>query len=292
MPIELQVNNEISNLDSVILGIGTDPSEPGSYNPKTEFHLKHGSYPSSYEILQDINNLEKVLTENGVKIFRPINLQKKTQLFTRDIGFVIGDELFLSAMDKRKKEILGITYLVDFLGPIKTIDLSKEKGIKIEGGDIVLTEDTIFVGLSERTNTKAFQYLKDRFSGKRNIVQVKIVTDKNDYLEHSLHLDCVFNPLGNQCAIVYEKGIKNISELYKHLQLPETNIYKVNTWQFISMNTNVLSINHNTVIIEKEFIELKYWLQAKGFKTLEVDFKHISKLGGLFRCSTLPLRRV
>lgn len=292
MPIELHVNNETSCLDSVILGIGTDPGEPGSNNPKAEFHLNHGSYPSREQLLNDINNLEKVLIENGIKVFRPINLQKKTQLFTRDIGFVIGDELFLSAMDKRQKEIEAILYLLDFMGPVKTIDLSKEKGLKIEGGDIVLTDDTLFVGLSGRTNTKAFQYLKERFAGKKNVVQIKIVTDKNDHTEHSLHLDCVFNPLGNRCAIVYENGIKNIAELYQHIQVPEINVFKATPLQFISMNTNVLSINPNTVIIEKEFIELKYWLKERGFTTLEVDYKHICKLGGLFRCTTFPLRRI
>jgi N-dimethylarginine dimethylaminohydrolase len=45
------------------------------------------------------------------------------------------------------------------------------------------------------------------------------------------------------------------------------------------------------VIIEKEFIKLKYWLLEKGFKVVEVSFREVSKLGGLFRCATLPLVR-
>ncbi|MCD6017387.1 MAG: amidinotransferase [Bacteroidetes bacterium] len=292
MPVTLQVNNETSALDSVILGIGTDPGDPGSGNPKTEFHLDHGTYPSRASLLNNINDFERVLIENGIKVFRPINLQKKTQLFTRDLGFVIGDELFLCPMvEGRKKEIQGISYLLDHLGPVKTIDLSKEKGINIEGGDVILTDDTIFVGLSQRTNTKAYRYLKKRFAGKRNVIQIKIVADQNDYQEHSLHLDCVFNPLGKNCAIVYERGIKNVSKLYEHLQMQKSNIFKPNTWQFVAMCANVFSINPHTVIIEREFIDLNYWLKARGFTTIEVNFKEISKLGGLLRCSTLPLRR-
>lgn len=292
MPLNIHVNNEISKLEAVILGIGTDPSDPGAGNPKTKFHLEHSTYPNKNSLLNNINDFEKALIENGVLVFRPVNLQKQTQLFTRDLGFVIGNELFLCPMnDNRKNEIKGISYLMDILGPVKIIDLSKEKDLKIEGGDIVLTDHTIFVGLSQRTNNKAFQYLKKRFTGQKNVIQVKIETDQDNHQEHSLHLDCVFNPLGKDCAIVYEDGIKHVTKLYDELQLPESNIFKPNKWQFVSMCANVLSINPTTVIIEKEFIDLNYWLKERGFTVIEVNFKDISKLGGLLRCSTLPLRR-
>lgn len=293
MPIKLQVKNETSTLDTVILGIGTDPGDPSAGNPKAEFHLAHGTYPTRNNILNNMNDFEKALIENGVKVLRPVNLPNQTQLFTRDLGFVIGNELFVCTMKEgRQEEISGISYLLDLLGPMKVTDLSDEKDIKIEGGDIVMTDNTIFVGLSGRTNNKAFHYLKEKFKGKKNVVQIKIVTDKNDHREHSIHLDCVFNPLGNNCAIVYEDGIKNKSELYENLKLPESNIFKPNAWQFAAMYANVFSINPYTVIIEKEFIDLKYWLKEKGFTTIEVEYNQVSKLGGLLRCSTLPLRRL
>jgi N-dimethylarginine dimethylaminohydrolase len=164
--------------------------------------------------------------------------------------------------------------------------------MSIEGGDVVLTEDTIYVGLSDRTNNKAFEYLRERFSGKKNVIQIEIVTDKNDHRYHSLHLDCVFNPLGQNCAIVYEDGIKNLSHLYDHLNIQESDIFKINPWQFSAMCANVLSIGPTTVIIEEEFIDLNYWLKDRGFTTIEVNYKQISKLGGLLRCSTLPLCRI
>jgi N-dimethylarginine dimethylaminohydrolase len=293
MPIKLLVQNETSTLDAVILGIGTDPGDPGSGNPKSEFHLDHGTYPTRNDLIRDLNSFEKVLIENGVKVFRPINLSKQTQIFARDIGFVIEDEFFFSAMvEGRQNEINGILYLMDLLGPFKTSDLGKESNMSIEGGDVVLTEDTIYVGLSDRTNNKAFEYLQERFSGKKNVVQIEIVTDKNDHRYHSLHLDCVFNPVGQNCAIVYEDGIKNLSHLYDHLNVHESDIFKINPWQFSAMCTNVLSIGPTTVIIEEEFIDLKYWLKDRGFTTIEVNYKQISKLGGLLRCSTLPLRRI
>ena len=33
------------------------------------------------------------------------------------------------------------------------------------------------------------------------------------------------------------------------------------------------------------------WLANKGIETIEIDLKEISKQGGLFRCTTLPLIR-
>ncbi|MDF2448219.1 MAG: arginine deiminase [Bacteroidota bacterium] len=293
MPLNLRIENEFSQLDSVILGIATDTSDPGSNNPKAEFHLDHGTYPGRKDLIHDVNNFEQALIENGIKVFRPQNISKKTQIFTRDIGFVIDDMFFISSMiEGREKEVEGITYLLDLIGPKHITDLSKENNLKIEGGDVVLANGKVFVGLSDRTNTNAFQYLKERFKGKREVIQVEIVTNPHDHRDHSLHLDCVFNPLGNQCAIVYEDGIKNIEDLYENIDIEDTDIFKVNNWQFYAMAPNVLSLGPTKVIIESEFVDLKYWLREKGFTTIEVDYRQISKLGGLFRCSTLPLFRL
>ncbi|HEX8516340.1 MAG TPA: arginine deiminase family protein [Bacteroidia bacterium] len=291
MSLKLNINDEVSSLDTVILGIGEDLGGPGSLNPKVKFHLEHDSYPTQSQIQAELNDFQKILIENGVKVFRPVNFKNRIQIFTRDIGFVIGDEFFVSSMiEERQKEIEGIQYLIDLMNPKKIVYTSKQKGVQIEGGDVLVCNDKIFVGQSERTNLQGYRFLKQHLSG-RKVTPVKLVIDKNNHRLHALHLDCVFQPVGDNHAIIYERGIKNLKEFYNVLNLPEANIFKVNKWQFVRMFTNIFSVSKDTVLIEREFIDLKYWLLEQGFKVIEVNYNQVSKLSGLLRCSTLPLTR-
>jgi N-dimethylarginine dimethylaminohydrolase len=57
------------------------------------------------------------------------------------------------------------------------------------------------------------------------------------------------------------------------------------------MNCNFLSIDTNTVVSEKSFTKLNNWLQSFDIVVEEINYKEISKQGGLLRCSTLPLIR-
>ncbi|MCE3280106.1 MAG: amidinotransferase [Bacteroidetes bacterium] len=291
MGIKLNIHDETSTLDTVILGIGVDMGGPGTINPKSKFHLEQDTYPRQEDIQKEMDQLERTLLENGVKVFKPVNIKNKTQLFTRDLGFVIGDEFFVSnILDSRKKEVEAIEYLLDLFDQDKIIRIPDQE-IRIEGGDVIINGDTIFVGLSARTNDKGYQYMKEYFFKKKNVVQIKLEYDKGNHRENSLHLDCAFQPVGKNHAIVYEKGIKNISTLYDTLNISQENIYQANEWQFIRMFPNILSLAADKIIIEKEFIDLKYWLLDKGFTVIEINYNQISKLSGLLRCSTLPLIR-
>ena len=55
------------------------------------------------------------------------------------------------------------------------------------------------------------------------------------------------------------------------------------------MMCNFLSISKNKVISDIRFTKLNSWLKSKKIKTIEINFKEVSKQGGLFRCATLPL---
>ena len=58
------------------------------------------------------------------------------------------------------------------------------------------------------------------------------------------------------------------------------------------MNSNIFSISEDVVVIEENFTRLGDHLRNKWGMTVEtVPYREISKMGGLLRCSTLPLRR-
>ena len=52
------------------------------------------------------------------------------------------------------------------------------------------------------------------------------------------------------------------------------------------------SISPEIIVSDKEFVRLNNKLIKCGFLVEEVMYSEIAKMGGLFRCSTLPLLRV
>ncbi|HLO56026.1 MAG TPA: arginine deiminase-related protein [Saprospiraceae bacterium] len=149
-------------------------------------------------------------------------------------------------------------------------------------------ESYIFVGKSDRTNDAGYKFLKQTFPNKK-VVQIPLFVS-DDYQTNVLHLDCAFQPVGDEYAIFYPKGFlvrpDALLDCFK-----ENNLIQVNQQQMIDMYPNIFSISKSKVVIEKSFIELKTQLLQKGFEVIEVNYGEISKMGGLLRCSTLPLKR-
>lgn len=297
--INVNVHKETDQLDLVILGIGIDQGIiERSINPKANKHLEEGTYPLEEDIISEIAEFEHLLLRNGVKILRPQNIKEKVQIFSRDIGFVIGNNFFVSRMSDRRgqEEVDGIEYILNWIPPDRKIKIEQVPAeVSVEGGDIMLFDDKVFVGKSLRTNDAAFEYLKT-FEKQLNkkFVQVEVNSSEN-VEENILHLDCAFQPIGENSAIIYENGIKNIDE-FKN-ELGDINLISVSKKQAYRMFPNVFSISPTLIVIEKHFLELKEELLAlnraglENFKILEVNYAETSKLSGLLRCSTLPLIR-
>jgi N-dimethylarginine dimethylaminohydrolase len=58
------------------------------------------------------------------------------------------------------------------------------------------------------------------------------------------------------------------------------------------MNCNVFSISPEVVVSEQKFVRLNDHLEQEwGLIVEKIPYYEISKMGGLLRCSTLPLLR-
>ena len=55
---------------------------------------------------------------------------------------------------------------------------------------------------------------------------------------------------------------------------------------------NIFSINKQTIVSDITFKKLNNKLEKLGFTLEKINYREISKFGGLFRCSTLPLERL
>lgn len=283
------IDDECSTLKSVILGIATDYGNIRyKNNPKSAQHIENGTFPEESDLVKETDYFASVLTELGVKVFRPANIRNQNQIFTRDIGFVIGDVFVKANMckDNRKPEWDGISGLLAEY-PSEKILIPPE-GVIIEGGDIVQSNDTVFVGIGERTNWAGFRFLEDSFPT-RKFVPLELVVTK-DPKTNVLHLDCAFQPVGEKYAIVYPNGFKEyplrLIELFGN-----ENIIVVDANDMYELVPNIFSVSPEKVISKPEFTRLNSELRRRGVEVIEVPYSEVSKEGGLFRCSTLPLHR-
>ena len=302
--ISLNVNNEFGKLNKVILGIaqsnGGVPKLDECYDPKSREHVQNGTFPEEAHLSDELNQFLNVLKKYNVSVFRPTLIEDYNQIFSRDIAFVIGEKLVISNIIKdREKEINAIENIISQIDPSNIIRLSNKA--RIEGGDVIIHNDHIFIGYSKeedfkqfqvaRTNEIAIEEIKENFSNKK-IVAFEL--KKSDYQakDNALHLDCCFQPIGKKMAIIYEEGFKRKEDVdYIKRLFGEDKLIKITQKEMYDMNSNVFSISEDTIVSEIGFKRLNSILRTKGFKVEEIKFSEIAKMEGLLRCTTLPLQR-
>lgn len=221
---------------------------------------------------------EELLKKHGVEVIKlPSSEQFPEQVFTRDIGFTVGDDIFVAEMasDIRKGE-------EDVLeGWLEEEDISYLTTTnRVEGGDVIVDRSKVYVGVSSRTSNEAIQKLKV------DLPQHEII--KVPFNEKYLHLDCVFNILSPEVGLIFpkaldEKTVEMLSKSYKLIEVSEEE-------QF-SMGTNVLSIGQGKVFSLPQNANVNEAMRSHGFEVIEVDFSEIIKSGGSFRCCSMPLNR-
>jgi len=302
--IKLQVTNETGRLRAVVLGIanqnGPAPKAEEAYDPKSLEHILAGTYPVESDMVFEISAFHDVLERYGVKVYRPELIPELNQIFSRDIGFVV-DHYFIKAniLPDRAEEWQAIEHIVKQITPEDLIEAPEE--VHIEGGDVILWNEYLFVGTytgddysslnTARTNTKGVQFLKEMFPNKI-VKEFDLIKSMTNPRKNALHLDCCFQPVGRNKAIIYPGGFRNPTDyLYLRKLFGGENIFTITADEMYEMYSNVFSISEDVVVTERRFDRLNYWLRDQGFHVEEVPYHEIGKQEGLLRCSTLPLYR-
>lgn len=224
------------------------------------------------------NNLLNTLTEYGIKIhFFDLN-NSPSQVFTRDIGFVIQDILFIShlSLPYRQSEIAGL------------LDFVQKNNIKhhmmqnyAEGGDILVNNNKIFIGQGNRTTEKAVTEINNVLSANNmhfEMVKVYFETSK-------IHLDCVFDIMDRDTCIISE-AVFNPQDVVKHF----SKIIEAPKAELDALAVNIISIDNKTVLCSNESFTLT--LQKQGYNSIFIDFSEIIKASGSLNCCIFPLNRI
>jgi len=302
--LQLHVQDETSRLRAVVLGTaesnGPTPLPEEAYDPKSLEHIKAGTYPVEANMVPEMNAFELVLQKYGVTVFRPQLIPNYNQIFTRDIGFVIGDVFVKSnILPDRERELDAIQYIINQMQPEKVVRPPEE--VHIEGGDVMLWGNYIFVGtykgsdykdyITARTNVQGVEYLRNLFPTKI-VKEFDLVKSKIEARDNALHLDCCFQPVGKDKAIIYKRGFREEADYLFLVNLfGKENVFHIKRKEMYHMYSNVFSIAPDVVVSERKFTRLNNWLRDNGFTVEEIPYAEIAKQEGLLRCSTLPLIR-
>lgn len=302
--LHLNIQNETAPLKAVLLGTaessGPIPRPEQAYDPKSLEHILAGTYPVEEDMIREMDAFEKVLKKHGVAVFRPQVLENCNQIFSRDIAFVIENKLIkANILPEREKEVEAILHVLDDIAPTNILTPPPE--VHVEGGDVMPWNDYIFVGtytaadypnyITARTNKAAVEYLRLQFPHKI-IKAFELRKSNTDPRENALHLDCCFQPVGQDMAILHRNGFIRPEE-YEWLvdYFGKDRVFEITKEEMYQMYSNIFSISPGLVVSERSFVRLNSWLREQGITVEEVPYSEIAKQEGLLRCSTLPLIR-
>ena len=303
--MRLNINNETGRLKSVVLGqpvsMGADPTLEESYDAKSYHTIQQGVYPKEEDIIHEMTEFEKVLKKYDVEVIRPDIIKDYNQVFARDVAFVIEDKMILSNLiPDRADEQEAYSKIFEQVEWRKIINLPDTA--HIEGGDVIVWNDFLFIGTcfsedyrnfkTARTNEYAIEILKEYFPKKR-IIDLELKKNDTVPYEGILHLDCTFNPVGKDKCIIYKEGFVDESDYRLILDIfGEENCFHVTKEEMFEMNPNIFSISPEVVVSDVAFTRMNRHLQdVWNIKVEEIPYREVSKMGGLLRCSTMPLVR-
>ncbi len=305
MSMKLNIKNETAKLKTVVLGqpksMGGTPALEKSYDAKSHHSIKNNRYPHEEDIIKEMECFEAVLKKYDVEVLRPNIIKDYNQVFARDVAFVIEDKMIISnIIQDRADEQEAYRKIFEKVEWRKIINLPESA--HIEGGDVIVWNDFLFVGTcfsedyrsykTARTNEYAIEILKEYFPKKR-IIDLDLKKSDTVPYQGILHLDCTFNPIGKDKCIIYKDGFVDENDYQLIVDIfGEENCFQVTDEEMFEMNPNVFSISPEVVVSDSSFTRMNTFLRDQwGFTVEEIPYREISKMGGLLRCSTMPLVR-
>jgi N-dimethylarginine dimethylaminohydrolase len=273
------VDSEIGHLRSVLMGSIRTFKLHEPINVIQTYHYL--TDPPCYELLmQQQEHFVKVLENYGVEIYWVTpRSDSPNQINTRDVATVIGETFVVTAMKEKLRQNEALA-LEDLLRSGTMPILRVNAGV-VEGGDIMLDGNELYVGLSERTNEGGLKWLNHHFSKRFHVVPLKLRSP-------FLHLDVVFNIASEKIALVCPEGLQEpamevLSRRYRLIEVTDEEQKR--------LATNVLALSPKDVVADSRNKRVNDILRNQGINVIEVDFSEVTKIGGSFRCATCPLNR-
>lgn len=275
--IKVSCSSEYDVLKSVIL-CSPEYMEIRDVINTTQRHYIRDNINSSQATKQHAELLQVLKNQHVDFMLLPTKRKYPEQVFTRDIGFTIGSSLFTARMKKsirQGEEQILINQLQQ-----KCIPFVPISECCIEGGDVIIDGNKIWIGDSDRTSLQAINKLQTL------LPQYQFFSIPFD--ARYLHLDCVFNVISTKDALIFPPAF---TPSVLDILLQHYNCIEVNEEEQFTLGTNVLSLGNKKIISLPQNKKVNILLRQRGFEIIDVDISEIIKSGGSFRCITLPILR-
>ena len=281
--MNVRINNEYAKLKSVVVSSAAyfDPNNLSINNETIRYYSESGDVPTKEAILKEQKEFWQVMEKHGIKLLIANQVDgAKGQMFTRDLAFVIGDKFFISSMKKENRR-LAINGWNNIIDQINTKNIIKvPSNIYLEGGDVIVDNKIVYVGISDRTTIEGVEFLKKTLGPEYSVIPIKL---KPKFL----HLDVVFTIINPNLALIYKDGLEDNSyqllDKYAKIEVTEQEQFE--------LATNVFVIDPQTIIINSNHKRLEQELKKFNLNVIPVALSETSKDGGAFRCTTCPIER-
>jgi glycine amidinotransferase len=164
----------------------------------------------------------------------------------------------------------------------------------IDVADVVRCGKDIFVQRSHVTNDFGIEWLRRTLGSNYNVHKVEFDDPR------AVHIDATFLPLAPGKVLVNpDRPIKKLPKIFKKagwkmLEAPRTTYPKSSRWEYLWykwLHMNVLNLDEERVIVEKNEEPLIKALKSWGFKPIPLPYRSNYFFGGGFHCSTCDIRR-
>ncbi|WP_163970285.1 arginine deiminase [Oceanobacillus halotolerans] len=309
----------------------------------------NGSYDTIFDYLMSFNTGDMINKIIAGVLKQEIQDNKKTHLyemledhypfyldpmpnlyFTRDPAAVIGNGITINTMreEARRRESLFMSYILKYHPRFRDHDipvwLDRYFEYPIEGGDeLVLSNDTVAIGISSRTAAKTIERLALNIFTKQDNIK-KILAVEIPKTRAFMHLDTVFTmvdydkftihpaiqgPAGDMSIYILEKGEDketvnitpktNLMEtLQEVLGLEEVTLIPCGGGDVIAGpreqwndGSNTLAIAPGVVVTYDRNYVSNQLLRESGIEVIEVMSSELSRGRGGPRCMSMPLVR-
>ncbi|MBI5295319.1 MAG: dimethylargininase [Chloroflexi bacterium] len=192
-------------------------------------------------------------------------------VFVEDAAFILPEVAVITrpGADSRKPETVSVA---DALRPHRDLIFVREPAT-IDGGDVLVLERDIYVGLSSRTNAAAIQQLQAML-GRHGYCVHGVEVDK------FLHLKSAVTRLDEGTLLLNPAWIDaSLFGKFEHVEVAPSE----------PMAANILVIN-GTGIYPTSFPETQARIEAHGTQLVTLDVSEIAKAEGAVTCCSLILQ--
>jgi N-dimethylarginine dimethylaminohydrolase len=272
------VRSETGALRSVVV------ASPRHFEPGAAINVTQARYfatnpPSASKMVAEHEALVRALTARGIDVRWARELPCcPFQVNTRDVGVVVGDH-YIPCRMRREQRAPEPGAVLNAIPELREKSWTLPSGF-LEGGDVVLDWPDALVGVGERTDLAGCRALAELLGAEWHVHPIRLVPE-------ILHLDVVLTLLPGGGALAYLPGILELPNWVRE----QYDIIEVTADEQAMLATNVLCIDGLTVVADRRHARVIRQLESRGLNVIALDVEHTTRLGGSFRCATLPLIR-